>query len=391
MPYQVVARDAGPEKNLRRIVFIAEAVPSLGYKLFRIVRADREPAFAPAVTAGPEGLENEFFKVVLDPETGWIARLYDKANGRETLQRPGNVLQAIVDEPESMSAWELGLKDTSWNIGEAGAKVEAIESGPVRAVVRVRTAFRRSTFVQDIVLYSRLPRLDVRMGLNWQERNLMIKAAFPFNVRADRAEFEIPFGSVTRPGNGAEVPMIRWADVSENDGSYGVSVLNDGKYGIDVRGSVARLSVIHGPVYPDPEADRGGHDLVYALYPHAGTWKEAGTLRRGYEFGNPLLARVVMAHPGPYPAEASFLRVDAPNIVLSAFKKETGYYNRGTILRLYEAFGQRTDVNVELPWPAEAAEADLIERPGKKIATSGKTLTLTFSPYEIKTLRVVRK
>jgi alpha-mannosidase len=390
-PAQVVARDAGPRKNLRRVVFIAEAVPSLGYKLFRIVPADQEPVFAPAATAGPDGLENEYFKVVLDPKTGWITRLYDKVRGREALQRPGNFLQAIVDEPESMSAWELGLKDTSWNVGEDGASVEVVETGPVRAVVRVRSSFRRSVFVQDMALYARLPRLDVGMRLDWQERNLMIKAVFPVDIRADRAEFEIPFGSVTRPGNGAEVPMIRWADVSENDGSYGVCLLNDGKYGIDVRGSIARLSVIHGPVYPDPEADRGPHELAYALYPHAGTWKEAGTLRRGYEFGNPLLVRTVMAHPGRLPAEMSFFRTDAPNVVLSAFKKEMGYYSRGYILRLYEAFGQRTDVNVELPWPAETAEADLIERPGRKVAASGKTLTLSFSPFEIKTLRLVRK
>jgi alpha-mannosidase len=391
IPYQIVPEAAASRSRTRRALFIAEAVPSLGYKLYRIVPADAEPSFVPAVKAGSQGLENEFFRIALDPRTGWMTSLFDKANGREAFQRPGNVLQAIVDEPANMSAWELGLKDLTWNIGEEGARLEVVESGPVRAVIRVGASFRRSTFVQEIILYARIPRVDVRMRLDWQERNLMIKAVFPFNLRADRAEFEIPYGTITRPADGTEVPMIRWADVSENDGSYGISLLNDAKYGIDVKGSVARLSVIHGPIYPDPEADRGGHEFAYSLYPHRGSWKEGGTLRRGYEFGNPLLVRTVLAHPGPLPAETSFLRVDAPNVVLSAFKKEMGYYNRAYILRLYEAFGQRTDVNVELPWPAEASEADLIERPGKKLAASGKTLTLSFAPYEIKTIRLVRK
>jgi alpha-mannosidase len=389
--YQIIGLDGGPEKNFRRAVFVAEAVPSLGYKLYRIVRAESEPSFPAAAAARAGGLENGFYRIALDPKTGWMTSLYDKANERETLQRPGNVLQAIADEPAAMSAWELGLKDSVTNVGEGGARVEVVESGPVRAIVRIQTPFRRSTFVQDIILHARIPRVEVRMRLDWQERNVMIKAAFPFGLRADRAEFEIPFGSITRPANGLEVPMIRWADVSEDDGSYGVSLINDGRYGIDVKGSAARISVIRGAVDPDPEADRGPHELAYALYPHRGTWKEGGTLRRGYEFGNPLIVRTALVHPGSLPAENSFLRVDAPNVVLSAFKKEMGYYNRGYVLRLYEAFGQRTDVNVELPWPAEAAEADLIERPGRKLETSGKTLTLSFTPYEIKTLRLVRK
>ena len=79
--------------------------------------------------AGEGSLENEYFRVKLNPKTGWLESLYDKTAGRELLQGPANVLQAIVDEPESMSAWELGLKDKSWNIGEDGAKIEVLESG----------------------------------------------------------------------------------------------------------------------------------------------------------------------------------------------------------------------------------------------------------------------
>jgi len=391
IPFQVVLKDETGPQNRFRIVFIAESVPSFGYKLCRVAGLDKSPEFKSTLTAAADSLENEFFKVRLNPATGWLESIFDKVNNREILQGRGNVLQAIVDEPENMSAWELGLKDQSWNIGEEGAKVEVIEAGPVRAVVRVKSLFRNSAFNQDIILYSKIPRLDFRLSLNWQERNIMVKAAFPLNLKNDKADFEIPFGSISRPADGREVPALRWVDLSDESGAYGVSLLNDCKYGFDVKNGTLRLSVIHGATNPDPEADRGPHELLYSLYPHRGTWKDALTVQRGYEFNSQLMPRVAMVHPGPLPASRSFVNVGPDNIILSSFKKEMGYYNRGLILRFYEAFGKKTEAKIELPWPVDAWETDLIERPVKKIEAAGTTIGLSFEPYEIKTIKVARK
>ena len=391
IPYQVVMKDDTGLQNRFRIVFIAESVPSFGYRLYRIAGTDKAPEFKSALTAAADSLENEFFTVRLNPATGWLESIFDKAQNREILQGRGNVLQAIVDEPENMSAWELGLKDQLWNIGEEGAKIEVIETGPVRAVVRVKSLFRNSAFNQDIILYSRIPRLDFRLGLNWQERNLMVKTTFPLKLKNEKADFEIPFGSISRPADGREVPAIRWVDLGDESGGYGVSLLNDCKYGFDVKNNTVRLSVIHGATNPDPEADRGPHELLYSLYPHRGTWQDALTIRRGYEFNSPLMPRVAMAHPGSLPASRSFVSVGPDNIVLSSFKKEMGYYNRGVILRFYEAFGQKTEAKIDLPWAVDAWETDLIERPAKKIEAAGKTIALSFEPFEIKTIRVARK
>jgi alpha-mannosidase len=94
-PYQAVSGGGGSSRNLRRVVFTAEGVPSLGYRTYRLEQVDRDPVFKSTVAAGPEMLENEFFKITLDPKRGWITNLYDKANGREALYGPANVLQAV--------------------------------------------------------------------------------------------------------------------------------------------------------------------------------------------------------------------------------------------------------------------------------------------------------
>ena len=96
----------------------------------------------------------------------------------------------------------------------------------------------------------------------------MIKASFPVDARDALAEFEIPYGTISRPADGTEVPSLKWVDLSDGSGSHGVSLLNDCKYGFDVKRNVLRMSVVHGATAPDPEADRGTQELGYALYPH---------------------------------------------------------------------------------------------------------------------------
>ena len=83
----------------------------------------------------------------------------------------------------------------------------------------------------------------------------------------------------------------RWADLG--NARQGLSLLNDSKYGYDAAGNTLRLTLLRSPTWPDPDADRGPQHFRYALYPHAGPWKQALTVRRGYEFNDPMSATQV--------------------------------------------------------------------------------------------------
>jgi alpha-mannosidase len=396
VPVQVLERKADPTETHFRVVFQAKDMPPFGYRVYRAVPVGREvQAEKTSLTVSSKGIENEFLRVIVDEKTGWITSLFDKRTKREMLAGPAN-LQSILDEPESMSAWELGFKGEPLDLGESGATVQVIESGPVRGVIRVTTPFENSVFVQDLILAAGVARLDCRMSMNWQERNLMIKAAFPANLKGGQAEFEIPFGSLTRPADGAEVPALRWIDVSDPAAGAGLSLLNDGKYGFDVKGTVMRMSVIHGATSPDPEADRGRHEFLYSLYPHPGTWREAETVRRGYELNVPLLVRTGMAHKGSLPAERGFIRVSPSNVVLSTLKMESGYNSRSLIIRLYETSGRKGEARIAFPWPVTAEETDLIERPVRdpslfQSSGAANEIAVPLGAWEIKTIRVSRK
>jgi alpha-mannosidase len=123
------------------------------------------------------------------------------------------------------------------------------------------------------------------------------------------------------------------------------------------------------------------------MYAHPGTWREADTVRRGYELNYRLLAIETSKHPGAMQEEHSFFEVQAENVVMTAIKKAED--DGSLILRFYEWAGKESDVKIVLPVGAQSAsETDLMERPIGDLAVPGGVLAVHTKPYEIKTIRV---
>jgi alpha-mannosidase len=384
VPFQLMDAKSDGQRWNYTCLLLAGEIPSLGYEVFRAVKG--RPAFPPGtLNIDENGLENDYLRIRLDRKTGWITSLYDKRQQREMLSGPGNVLWALTDKPEGMSAWTLGPEEEAWPIGEEGAEISVVETGPVRGLVRVKTRFRSSLFEQDLILGRDSRQLDVVVRMDWHERNLLVKAAFPLSLSEGKAFYEIPYGAIQRPADGREVPALKWIDLSSEGG---MSLLNDSRYGFDVNGNRMRISLVRGPTYPDPNADEGRHETAYALYPHAGDWKEAGTVHRALEFNNPLFARQAMIHTGTLPAKHAFLSVGPENIVVSAVKKPKGIGTKGLSIRAYEAFGEEVEAEFIFPWPAIVRASDIREGFGRVIADKADRIKITFKPHEIVTIHV---
>jgi alpha-mannosidase len=184
-----------------------------------------------------------------------------------------------------------------------------------------------------------------------------------------------------------EVPALRWADLG--DQQNGFSLINESKYGYDAKGNVLRLSLLRSPTWPDPEADQGPQQFSYTLYPHSGTWKEALTVRQGYDFNYHLSAMQVLPHSGKLPGSFSFLRTEPDNVVVTAMKKtEDG---DGLVVRFYEWAGKQGNITLTLPAGIVSATlANLMEKPeGSDLAVSGgRQVSVPVTPFEIQTVIV---
>jgi alpha-mannosidase len=393
------------------VAFVAQKVPQMGLKLYRLVPESSRPKFtAPSLQIGAKPrpyLENEFFHVELNPETGYIARLYDKQNKREAFRGEGNFLVALEDTAERAKetsleyagpAWDIGLTGKKWDIGKA-ARIEIIEQGPARATLRVVHRFRDSEFVQDISLIAGVPRVDVEMSMDWHERTTFLKAGFPVNVSSTKVAAEIPYGAIERAQAGNEMVMGKWVDIS--DANYGIAVLNNGRNGFDAKDNQIRLSVIRGPWGPDPRADEGQHSFGYAIYPHRGGWKEGKVEFQALAFNSPLLALQEPAHASPQeqwagksgglPAAYSFIKTESDHVILYAMKQMEGFYDTDAILRFFECEGREGDVSIQLPRAVRAVETNMLEDIILGQIGEGQTIHFHMKPWEIKTVRLARR
>lgn len=376
----------------------ASDVPALGYKVVWVDYAPRATAAEPKGTESDSGdafrLENATLRVVIDKKTGCITSLYDKRAGFETLAPGscGNELEAYKDLPKQYDAWNIdpGTYDETPTLLTSTDSVAA--AGPF--AVRVSRTWQNSKFVQTISLEPDADYADVDNRFDWHERHILLKAAFTLAATSPFATYEIPYGTIERPTtrNNSwekaqfEVPAQRWADLG--DGKQGFSLLNKDKYGYDAVGNELRLTLLRGPTYPDPEADQGQHHFHYALYPHAGTWKDALTVRHGFEYNYPLEAVAATEHAGPLPAEHSFASVSPEDVVLTAVKKAEDA--KGLIFRVYEWAGKDGTVEFHVPPGANSATVtNLMEKPeGDPLTVADGVVKVPIHPYEILTVRV---
>ncbi|HET9087231.1 MAG TPA: glycoside hydrolase family 38 C-terminal domain-containing protein [Acidobacteriaceae bacterium] len=393
VPAQVLAHD--PTSNSYRLLLEPRQVPSVGYVVLHAI-AGKRPLQTDLKTNGLT-MENEFLKVVVNPTNGCIDSLYDKQAHFESIAagQCGNMLQAFVDTPKEYDAWNINpnFAEHGTNLTMADS-VQLAEHGPVRSIVRVTRHWDKSTFIQNIVLYAGMQRVDVVNDVDWHETHILLKAAFPLAASGPKATFEIPYGTIERPttrNNSVEkakfeVPAQRWADLG--DGQHGFSLINDSKYGYDVKGNVLRLSLLRSPVWPDPDADRGPQHFRYSLYPHAGTWKQADTVLHGYAFNYKLHAMQTQQHDGELPSTHSFVSVHPSNLVLTAMKKSED--GDSLILRFYEWAGRKTDAKIQVPAGANAAvTTNLMEHAdGLPVPVVGNQMTVPVGPYSINTVRV---
>ncbi len=387
-----------PKTGVANLTFHVSNVPALGYKVVRIGGKHGGAVMAAAASdqGGTLQLSDHDLRVTVDKKTGCITSL--TVAGYESLAKGGcgNELQAFKDLPKNYDAWNIdpGTLDETPTLLDSADSVELIGAKSANPAIRITRTWQSSKFVQTITIPPGSGEVDVDNQIDWHERHVLLKAAFPLASTSDFATYEIPYGEIERPTtrNNSwekaqfEVPAMRWADLG--DAKHGFSLLNKDKYGYDAVGNMLRLSLLRGPTWPDPDADQGHHHFHYALYPHAGTWKDALTVRHGWEYDYPLTAVATTVHGGSLPAQHSFAAVGPDDVVLTAVKKAEDA--NGLIFRAYEWAGKDATAEFHVPPGATSATVtNLMEAPqGGPLEIAGDTVRVPIHPYEILTIRV---
>ncbi len=337
---------------------------------------------------------------------GNITSIIDLDRAREIVPsgQIAAALELAVDQPVEYDAWDL----ESWTrasgrplTGPAGGRdhleVSIVDAGPLVGRVRVARTFGPSRSVVTYELRADSPQLLVHVELDWHHDEHLLSMAFPLDVRSEVAMCDIQFGVVARPTHPSsswdaakfEVCAHRFVDVAEPD--FGVAVLNDGRYGHNVFDGAVRVSLARAANYPDPNADRGHHEVTLAILPHGPGLAEVrdsaarlnAPLRVAAGGGAGVAAPPVVRVAGADGGAAVGVEVDAVKMA------DDG--SGDLIVRLHEAVGNRTRISVgTVGRVAEAWRCNLLEERQTGEEAGDGVVTLTLRPFQIVTLRLRR-
>ena len=343
-------------------VFISD-VPAMGYAVYWLKSCWDENRDLPEihidtdVSASGFSMENEYLKVKFDEHTGFITSLVDKISGYDYASADKPIAVPTVIDHHETDTWAhmvFRFHDIKGIMNLE--KIELIENGNARAVIRTRHSFGGSYLVQDFILASGQKVLRSKCKALWTEDFTLLKMSFPVSGENRINTYEIPGAYIKRPTNGEEEPAGRWGAISFDDGGRRtLAVVNDSKYSYDCPDNDLRLTVIRNVIFADhysnrPAAnfnftDEGMQRFEYGIFVCDGEAEKSGIMNEAAKFNIRLMAVPESFHKGTLPQRKSYLSVDKDNIIMTAFKFcEDG--SGDCIMRFYETRGEDTKAHI---------------------------------------------
>ena len=366
-------------------VFIAD-VPAVGYAVYWLKPCWNENSDLPEVhidtdvSAHDFSMENEYLKVSFDEYTGFITSLVDKKSGYDYASEDKPIAVPTVISDSKTDTWaHMVFRFHDIKGIMKLEKIELVEDGNARAVIRTRHSFGGSYLVQDFILVSGQRILRSKCKALWTEDFTLLKMSFPVGGENRINTYEIPGAYIKRPTNGEEEPAGRWGAISFDDGGRRtLALLNDSKYSYDCPDNDLRLTVIRNVIFADHYSNRlaanfnftdeGIQRFEYGVFICDGEAEKSDIMNEAAMFNIRPAAVPESFHKGVLPQRKGFLSVDRDNIIMTALKFcEDG--SGDCIARFYETRGEDTRAHIV----CEMLNADF---------------NVDFGHNEIKTLRI---
>ena len=334
-----------------------------------------------SLKAGDNYIESELFKVCFDPY-GNITGLTDKKTGKEYCSRYLNKLNVYRDKRLYYNAWDISIKYTK----HAPAEFKLVSYSTLItdcSVIRENVyRYNRSKIIQKVVLTTGRPFVDFVTTVDWQETHKMLRADFRPSVFSDKVTCDIQMGNLKRSTKDVtkvekaqfEIAAHKWIDVGDNEG---FGIITDSKYGWRVKEGLISLNLLRSPMFPAPNADKGIHNINYALYPHSGDYNTADIQREAYLYNNrPAIVECDLEIP------SVFVSSDTHIVIETVKRAEDG---KGIVVRAYEDSGVERTADIVTDIVGTVYETDLLENP----IGQAQLNAVKFKPFEIKTFKIV--
>jgi len=425
--FEVLARHEG----YNHVRFLARDVPSIGYRCYQVVERPETPApeaggedtAATAALPVANVLENAWYRITVDPAVGGIKSVFDKQINREIVDasspyRFNQYLHVSGGDGETQLVYlnkSLPLAKLTVT-GAGGGRVTSVRRTSYGQILTYETSGPHApSIATEVILYDGQKRIDLVNRLHKDPVNAKEAVYFAFPVAAEHPDFsyEIQNGYVNPAHDLLEGANVAWFTVQHwvRVATAGVSV----SVAPEDSPLVTLGDIVRG-TWPEKFQPKTGTIFSYAMnnYWHtnfrrvqSGDYTFRYAITSGRDLGPAELARFGRDAMTPLemgeltqndkfddperplpPEPASFLEVDAPDVVVENWKVADD--GKGTIIRLLETGGIAATArltfplfNVESAWRSNTAEENQ-----QALHPSEHSLSVDVKPYEIVTLRV---
>jgi alpha-mannosidase len=408
------------------ISFMAEAVPSCGYKTYYLCPAGGRSDINTDLIAYEMGMENDYLKVDINPN-GTI-NLTDKISDTSY-----SGLHFFEDVESVCGEYHHYTTPNSQVINSLSqqARVALVESGPICATFRIDMELLLPELLSEdlqgrsdklvccpvttyITLNTKSRRLDFRTVLKNKAKDHRLRVRFPTGVDSDHVHAEGQFHVVKR---NIKLPeAIGWVEkpvpesphqtfVSVSDSDKGLTLINRGltEYAAEEtpNGVILSLTLLRGVGWigreffvtatykiPTPEAQcLGEQEFEYSICPHKGTWEESGAWQLAHNFNAPLKIVDAPIHSGNLPASFSLFSIEPKELIVTAIKKAED--DNSLVIRFYNTSDRqitgRISVFRELK---KVTVTNLLEELLEDIPVSKDRIVISVRKHQIVTLKL---
>ena len=420
VPLKIIDND----KSFHRVRFVAQDIPALGYKVYLLRKSGQTEAAGADSDAGK--LENDYYRIELDPATGAVRSIFDKQLQRDLVntQSPYRFGQYLYvsggdKQPNTLLQFPMAAPKAELKIDQAhDGRLISINRTPSGQVARMESRSTNTpTIATEIRLFDHEKKIEFTEDVDKKEVDdkEAVYFAFPFAMEQPQFQYEIQTGVVDPAkdmyaGAGHEWFSVQhWISAQQNGMSATVMPLdaplvtlgdiNRGDWPAEFskRSGTIFSYVMNNYWFTNYRAGQGGHFHFRYVVTSAPSTDATQLSRMGWEEMTPFETDEVTSQdkaldqPRPLDGkQGSFLDVQDPNLLLETWK--TAEDGNGTILRFLDFGGTSRTVAVQTPLLQidQVWQTDAVERNGKRLspADSGG-FQFTIHPHEIVTIRLV--
>jgi len=415
------------KENFVHARFLAPDLPPVGYKCFQI-----RPVSGVATASVPAEMntviENRFYRITVDPETGAVRSIFDKQLNKEVADTASpyrfgqylyvaggdprhNGLSQMIHPYESLPAAELTIHPAANGVYLGAQKT------PWGYSIKLRSSDVNTPDVGlEILLFDNEKKIEFHYTVqkNYTMEKEGVYFAFPAAVASPEFAYATQQGWVDPARDMLKGASLEWFSVQKWMAVHGFGMMlgivpldaslasfgdiNRGMWPAEFQPKTATLFsyAMNNYWHTNYRAGQGGEFTFRYVLTSGSDFDPASLSRLGWESMEAPTVDLVInqdkaGNPDqPLPDEGtSFLSIDNPNIVLVTWKlAEDG---KGTILRLKEIAGEEEQAVVRLP-RGEVRSASLcnsVEDGVKQLDVANNEVHLTFHPHEVLTVRMV--